>query len=156
MQGGVAGIGGGVDVGPQLEGQLDRRQRVGHRPQALGCVPAEAGGQPARMAEVDGLEGGGRVAQRRRLQPPGELALLAGGPLEIDEQAEAVFEAQRGGLVGAELLKERLGQGGEFHRVQPLKGLFDQHRSSSRVGNSRRPPDGGGPGAVAASRQAAP
>ena len=51
------------------------------------------------MGEVDGLERG-RVAQLGRLQAPLQLALLAGCPLGVDEQAEPLLEAERGGLVG--------------------------------------------------------
>ena len=57
--------------------------------------------EPAWMGEVDGLEGG-RMAQLGGAEPSLQLALLAGRPLGVDEQAEALLEAERGGLVGLE------------------------------------------------------
>ena len=88
--------------------------------------------EPAGVGEVDGLERGG-IAELGRLQPPGQLALLAGGPLGVDQQAEAFLEAQRGDIVGPELVLDGLGHGPQLHRVQFVERLFDQHRSSSGV-----------------------
>ena len=53
--------------------------------------------EPARVREVDGLKGGG-MAQLGGAEPPLELALLAGRPLGVDEEAEAFLEAEGGGL----------------------------------------------------------
>ena len=86
--------------------------------------------EPAGLGEVDSLERGG-IAKLGGLQPPGQLALLAGGPLSVDEQAEAFLEAQRGGITGAELLLDGLSHGAQLHRIQLVERLFDQHRSSS-------------------------
>ena len=88
--------------------------------------------EPARVGEVDGLERGG-IAELGRLQPPGQLALLPGGPLGVDQQAEAFLEAQRGGLAGPELVLDGLSHGPQLHRVQLVERLFDQHRFSSGV-----------------------
>ena len=82
--------------------------------------------------EVDGLERG-RVAQLGRTEAPFELALLAGRPLGVDEQAEPLLEAERGGLVGVELLLDGGGHRAELHGVELVERLFDQHRSSSEV-----------------------
>ena len=65
--------------------------------------------------EVDGFERR-RVAQLGRLQAPLELALLAGRPLGIDQQAEPLLEAERGGLVGVELLLEGVGHRAELRK----------------------------------------
>ena len=50
------------------------------------------------MREVDGFERR-RVAQLRGVEAALKLALLAGGPLGVDEQPEALLEAERGRLV---------------------------------------------------------
>ena len=88
--------------------------------------------EPARMGEVDGLESG-RMAQLGGAQAPLELALLAGRPLGVDEQAEALLEVERSGLGGLDLLLAGVGHRAELHGVQLVEGLFDQHRSSSLV-----------------------
>ena len=84
------------------------------------------------MGEVDGLEGG-RMAQLGGAEPALELALLAGRPIGVDEEAEAFLEAEGGGLGGLDLLLAGVGHGAELHGVQLVEGLFDQHRSSSAV-----------------------
>ena len=53
----------------------------------------DVAGQPARRGEIDVLERR-RIAELRVPQALGELALLARGPFGLDEQAEAVVEAQ--------------------------------------------------------------
>ena len=65
--------------------------------------------------EVDGFERR-RVAQLGRLQAPLELALLAGRPLGIDQQAEPLLEVERGGLIGVELLLEGVGHRAELRK----------------------------------------
>ena len=50
------------------------------------------------MGEVDGLERR-RVAEPGRAEAPLELALPAGRPLGVDEQAETVLEAEPGGAI---------------------------------------------------------
>ena len=71
--------------------------------------------EPARMGEVDGLESG-RMAQLGGAQAPLELALLAGRPLGVDEQAEALLEAERSGLGGLDLLLAGVGHRAELVR----------------------------------------
>ena len=88
--------------------------------------------EPARVGEVDGLERCG-VAQPGRAEAPFELALLAGRPLGVDEQAEPLLEAEHGGFVGVELLLEGVGHRAELEGVELVDGLFGQHRSSSEV-----------------------
>jgi len=85
--------------------------------------------EPAGVGEVDGLEGG-RMAQLGGAQPPLELALLAGRPLGVDEEAEAFLEAEAGGLGRLELLLPGVGHRAELHGVELVEGLFDQHGSS--------------------------
>ena len=70
--------------------------------------------EPARVGEVDGLERG-RMAQLGGVEPSLQLALLAGRPLGVDEQAEAFLEAERGGLVGLDLLLAGVGHRAELH-----------------------------------------
>ena len=81
------------------------------------------------MGEVDGFEGGG-MTQLGGAKPAVELALLAGRPLGVDEEAEAFLEAEGGGLVGPELVVAGVGHGAELHGVELVEGLFDQHGSS--------------------------
>ena len=45
--------------------------------------------EPARVGEVDGLEGG-RMAQLGGAEPALQLALLAGRPLGVNEQGRSV------------------------------------------------------------------
>ena len=87
------------------------------------------------MGEVDGLERR-CVAELGRLQPPLELALLPGRPLGVDQEAEAVLEAEHGRVVAVPLVLDGLGQGVELHGVQLLERLFHQHRSSSEQGGA--------------------
>jgi hypothetical protein len=60
-----------------------------------------------------------------------ELALLAGGPLGIDEESEAFFEAQSAVLAGAKLLLEGLDKAGELHDGEFLESRLGQHWFSS-------------------------
>ena len=84
------------------------------------------------MGEVDGFERR-RVAQLRGVQAPLKLALLAGRPLGVDQQAQALLEAERGGLIGLELFLDSFGNRAQLHGVELVEGLFDQHQSSSVV-----------------------
>ena len=84
------------------------------------------------MGEVDGLEGGG-MTQLGGAEPAVELALLAGRPLGVDEEAEAFLEGEGGGLVGPELVPAGVGHGAELHGIELVEGLFDQHGSSRVV-----------------------
>ena len=91
--------------------------------------------EAAGVGEVDGLERGG-IAELGGPQPPLQLALLARRPLRIDQEADTVLEAERSRVIAVELLLEGLGHGAEFHGVQRLERLFNQHRSSSDVGGA--------------------
>ena len=57
----------------------------------------------------------------------------SGGLLGVDEQTEALLEAECGGFVGLQLLLEGVGHRAQVHCVELLDSLFDQHRSSSVV-----------------------
>ena len=85
--------------------------------------------EPPRVGEVDGLERR-RVAELGGMESPLQLALLAGGPLGVDEETEALLEGERDGLVGLHLLAAGVGHGADLHGVELVEGLFDQHGSS--------------------------
>ena len=82
--------------------------------------------------EVDGFERR-RVAQLGRLQVRLELALLAGRPLGIDQQAQPLLEAERGGLVGVELLLEGVGHRAELHRVELVERVRSMGHSAAAI-----------------------
>ena len=84
------------------------------------------------VGEVDGLERR-RIAQLGRVEAPLQLALLTGRPFGVDEEAEALLEAERGGLVGLHLLPAGVGHRADLHGVELVEGLFDQHGSSRVV-----------------------
>ena len=88
--------------------------------------------EPSGRREVDGLERR-RMTQLGRLQAPLQLALFAGRPLGVDQQAETLLEAERGGLAALQLLLDGVGHRAQLHGVEFVDGLFDQHRSSSSV-----------------------
>ena len=83
---------------------------------ALGDPGAGAEGEDllaveaTRVGEVDGLERG-REAELGGVESPLQLALLAGGPLGVDEESETLLEGERGGLVGLHLLAAGVGHG---------------------------------------------
>ncbi len=87
--------------------------------------------QAARVLEVDVFERRRLVARLGRAQPAGQLALLAGGPLAVDQEPHALLEAQLGVLARAELLLEGLGHRRELHPVHLLQRLLGQHSVSS-------------------------
>ena len=60
--------------------------------------------ESAGVGEVDRLKRGGGIAELGRVQPSLELPLLAGGPLGVDQQPEAVLKAERGGVIAVERL----------------------------------------------------
>ena len=60
------------------------------------------------------------LAVRRRRW---SLRCLAGRPLGVDEQAEALLEAERSGLGGLDLLLAGVGHRAELHGVQLVEGL---------------------------------
>jgi hypothetical protein len=86
----------------------------------------------ARAEPVDVLQRG-RPPQVGLPQAPAELALFAMGPLGIDEQAEAVLEAEGGELGVAELALQGLGERGQTKRTQFVDGGVSKHRLSCRV-----------------------
>src|SRR5262245_29993605 len=86
----------------------------------------------ARAESVDVLQRG--LAPEIGLpQVPAELALFAMGPLGVDEQADAVLEAERGELGVAELALQGLGERGQTERTQFVNGGVSKHRASCRV-----------------------
>ena len=87
--------------------------------------------QAARMLEVDVFERRRLVAGFGCAQPAGQLTLFAGSPLAVDQQPDALLEAQLGVLALAELLFEGLGHRRELHQVHLLHGLLGQHSVSS-------------------------
>ena len=97
----------------------------GASPQRQDLLAVESPG----MGEVDRFERR-RIAQLGGVQPPLKLALLAGRPLGVDQQAEPLLEAEGGGLVGLELFLDGVGHRAQLHGVELVEGLFDQHRSS--------------------------
>jgi hypothetical protein len=67
------------------------------------------------------------------VQASTQLALFPVGPLGIDEQADAILEAQFGELGVAELALEGLGHGREAQRTQFVDGGVSEHRVSFPV-----------------------
>ena len=86
----------------------------------------------ARAEPVDVLERG-LAPEIGLLQAPAELALFAMGLLRVDEQADAILEAEGGELGVAELAHEGLGEGGQAERTQFVDGGVSKHRLSCRV-----------------------
>ena len=68
------------------------------------------------MGEIDGFERG-RMTELGGAEPPLQLALLTGRPLDVDEQTEAPLKAERGGHVGALLLWRGAVRARRHHRV---------------------------------------
>src|SRR5262245_26569656 len=81
---------------------------------------------------VDVLEHG-LPAEVGVAQAAPQLALLALRPLGVDEEAEAIFEAQRGELGIAELALTGLGEGRQAQGHQFVDGGVSEHSASSRV-----------------------
>ena len=88
--------------------------------------------EATRVGEVDGLERRW-IAQLGGVEAPLQLALPAGRPLGVDQEAEALLEAERGGLVGLHLLPAGVGHRADLHGIELVEGLFDQHGSSRVV-----------------------
>jgi hypothetical protein len=55
------------------------------------------------------------------------------GPLGIDEQADAIFEAELGELRVAELALQGVREGRQPERAQFVEGSVSEHRISSLV-----------------------
>ena len=116
--GGVAGAAGALGEGLGEPGLADAGGADQEQVAMLGDPGAGGRGSgPARLSRPRrGLcqSMSSSEAWRRRLavpQAPAQLALLAVGPLGVDEQAEAVLEAELGELGIAELALEGLGHG---------------------------------------------
>ena len=92
-----------------------------------GFVQTAAGTLPVDVLQY------GLAAEVGLAQAALELALFAMGPLGIDEQADAILEAEVGELGGAELALEGFRQGGQAQRTQFVDGGVSKHRGSSRV-----------------------
>ena len=90
--------------------------------------------EPAPRAEpVDVLERG-LAAQVGLPQAAAQLALFPMRPLGVDQQADAVFEAELGELGMAELALQGLGEGGQAQGTEFVDGGVGEHQtSSSRV-----------------------
>src|SRR3990170_837155 len=80
-----------------------------------------------RVVEV--LERGG-VAELGDPEAVGELALLARAPLGLDEEAEALLEAEGRELARGKLMLEGVRHGSEPHRVHLVEGGLGQHELS--------------------------
>jgi hypothetical protein len=85
---------------------------------------------PAPAVPVDVFERG-LSPQIRGLQAASEFPLLAGRPLGIDEQADAIFEAEVGELGFAQLVLEGVGHRREPQPGQLVDGGVSKHRSFS-------------------------
>ena len=102
---GEAAATGAFDEGAREEALADAGGANQEQVVALGDPGASAERQdllavePPWVGEVDGLERR-RIAQLGRVEAPLQLALLTGRPFGVDEEAEALLEAERGGLVG--------------------------------------------------------
>ena len=81
------------------------------------------------MSEIDRRERR-LIAQLRGAEAPLQLALLADGPLGVDQQAQALLEAEGSGRVGPELFLEGVGHRAELHGVELVERLPGQNGSS--------------------------
>ena len=82
--------------------------------------------------EVDVLEAGG-VAQAGALESLVKLALLAAAPLGVDEQAQALLEAEGVVLGRGELALEGVDHEEHLHGVHAVERGLGEHRSVSLV-----------------------
>ena len=82
-----------------------------------------------RAGIVDGLEAGLAEFQLGFLEGAREAFVLAGAPLGIDEQGEALVEAEGGELRIRLLGGPGGGQGRELEGLELLEGLAIEHRS---------------------------
>ncbi len=76
---------------------------------------------------IDGLDAGVRELELGLLQGPGEPLVLAGEPLGVDEQAEALIEAVTARLGMLLLLGPGGGHGGELEGLQLLHCRRGEH-----------------------------
>ena len=86
---------------------------------------------------VDGLEAGLRELELGLLEGAGEALVLAGEPLGVDEQAEALVEGEARQLGVLLLLGPGVRHGVELEGLQLLEGRGGQHGGrSSFTGSS--------------------
>jgi len=112
--------------------------------------------EPAWRAEIDVFERRG-IAQLRVAQALRQFPGFPGGPLGVDQQAEAVVETQLGVVTGAALLLKRRGHRRQVQGVELLDRRMRQHkpprnmprhagsRASTRVVQARARRAGAGP-----------
>jgi hypothetical protein len=82
-----------------------------------------------RRAEVDVLDARGDT-EARELEEPREPAVGARRLFALEQEGEAILEAERGDIGHAALFLERGGHAGEAERVQEGERLFNQHARS--------------------------
>jgi hypothetical protein len=88
-----------------------------------GLVELPAGGI------VDGLDAGLRQLELGFLEGAGQTLVLPSQPLGVDEQPEALIEAEGGQLGVLLLLGPGLGQGGQLEGVQLVEGRGGEHEA---------------------------
>src|SRR6266508_1636828 len=86
--------------------------------------------ESAARAEVDVLEAGA-LFEGGHLQQTCESAIITMHDFAIEQQAEALFEAEAGGRALRELLGERGGHAIELEPVQCIEGGLDEHGAES-------------------------
>ena len=123
VAGGEASAAGPFDERAREEALADAARPGEDQIVALGDPPQVASVRTCcRLSrQVDGLEVGG-MARLGGAEPAVELALLAGRPLGVDEEAEAFLEGEGGGLVGPELVPAGVGHGAELHGIELVEG----------------------------------
>ena len=95
-------------------------------PVALGEVQHRLALEPAGTAEVDVLDHRGQL-ELRGLEHACESPIAAGEELPVDEQAEAVLEAESGVVGLLALFDDACGHDLEPKGVQPLDGRVGEH-----------------------------
>ena len=83
--------------------------------------------QPPRGAPVDVLDTGARVAQLRGAQPGAQAPVGAGGEFAVDEQAEALLEAEFADIGHALLLDERGVHAAQAQLLEFIQGRVGEH-----------------------------
>jgi hypothetical protein len=97
---------------------------------ALKEAPQGAAVEAPGAVEVDVFGAGGQ-AQARLPQEPRQGATAALGPLGVDEQAEALLEAQAAGRSALLLREEGVGHASQAHLAEAAEGRFAQHQRTS-------------------------
>src|SRR3990172_361745 len=122
-EGGLAGPGGADDQDGLMVAD----------PLAAGEAQQEGAVEPAGRAEVEVFAGGRGEPELGELEEAGEAPGLAGGAFALDEEGEAVLEAEAREVGLALLLAEGGGHPGETQGVETLDGLLDQHGGPPKV-----------------------